>query len=71
MAYIKKIQLPDGTVYDLPSGGGGTPTTVKVDGTSITSNDEADILTMNSNYNASSNKLATASDLPTVILWED
>lgn len=45
---------------------GGTPTTVKVDGTSITSNNEADLKTINSNYNASSNKLATASDLPTV-----
>lgn len=42
---------------------GGTATTVKVDGASITSNNEADILTMNGNYNASTNKLATASDV--------
>ena len=46
--------------------GGGASTNVKVDGTSITSNNEADILTINGNYNASSNKIATASDLPDI-----
>lgn len=43
--------------------GGAVPTDVKIDGTSITSNSEADILTINGNYNASTNKIATASDL--------
>lgn len=43
--------------------GGAVPTNVKIDGTSITSNSEADILTINGNYNSSTNKIATASDL--------
>ena len=46
--------------------GGGTATDVKVDGTSITSNNEADLQTINGDYNASTNKLATEADLPTV-----
>lgn len=45
--------------------GGGTATDVKINGTSITSNDEADIQTQGT-YNASTNKIATMSDLPTV-----
>ena len=50
----------------LGSGDISTPvTTVKVDGTSITSNNEADLKTINGNYNSSSNKLATANDLAT------
>lgn len=44
---------------------GGTATDVKINGTSITSNDEADIQTYGT-YNASTNKIATMSDLPTV-----
>lgn len=38
-------------------------TDVKVDGTSITHNNVADLKTMNEDYNASTNKLATANDL--------
>lgn len=45
------------------SGGGGTATDVQINGTSITSNNVANILT-NSAY-SSSNKIATMSDLPT------
>ena len=45
--------------------GGGTPTDVQINGTSITSNNVANIVT-NSTYNASSNKIATMSDIPTV-----
>lgn len=41
----------------------GTPTNVKIDGNSITSNNEADIKTINGNYNATSNKIATSNDL--------
>ena len=47
-----------------------TPTTVKVDGTSITSNYEADILTMNGDYNSSTNKMATANDVNTRVQKE-
>lgn len=51
---------------NLPiSGGGGTATDVQVNGTSITSGGVANIRT-NGTYNASSNKIATMSDLPTV-----
>ena len=38
------------------SGGGGTPTDVRINGTSITSNNEADIKTEGT-YNASTNKI--------------
>lgn len=44
--------------------GGGTSTDVQINGTSITSSNVANIVT-NSTYNASSNKIATMSDLPT------
>lgn len=54
------------SVYDFVTsqggGGGGTATTVQINGTSITSNNVANILT-NSAYNASSNKIATMSDV--------
>ena len=46
-------------------GGSGTATDVQINGTSITSNNVANILT-NTAYNSSSNKIATMSDLPTV-----
>ena len=46
-------------------GGGGTATDVQINGTSITSNNVANIVT-NTAYNASSNKIATMSDLPSV-----
>lgn len=46
------------------SGGGGTATDVQVNGTSIVSNNVANLVT-NTAYNSSSNKLATMSDLPT------
>ena len=45
--------------------GGGSSTDVQVNGTSITSNGVANIVT-NTAYNSSSNKIATMSDLPTV-----
>lgn len=46
-------------------GGGGTPTDVQINGTSITSNNRANIIT-NSAYNASSNKIATMGDVPVI-----
>lgn len=46
-------------------GGGGSSTDVQINGTSITSQGVANIIT-NSAYNASSNKIATMNDLPTV-----
>lgn len=47
------------------SGGGGTATDVQINGTSITSNNVANIVT-NTAYNATSNKIATMSDVPSV-----
>ena len=47
------------------SGGGSTPTDVRVNGTSITSNNVADIQTEGT-YNSSTNKIATMSDIPTI-----
>lgn len=44
-------------------GGGGSATDVQINGNSITNNDIANIIT-NSAYNASSNKIATMSDVP-------
>ena len=44
--------------------GGGTATDVQINGTSITSNNVADIITKSS-YNATTNKIATESDIPT------
>lgn len=46
------------------SSGGGTATDVRINGTSITSNDVADIITEGT-YNASTNKIATMSEVPT------
>lgn len=45
---------------------GGTPTDVQVNGTSITSNNVANLIT-NTAYNASTNKIATMSDLPSAV----
>lgn len=42
---------------------GGTPTDVQVNGTSITSNNVANLIT-NGTYNSSTNKIATMSDIP-------
>ena len=50
---------------NITIGGGGTATDVQINGTSITSSNTANIRT-NSAYNASSNKIATMSDVPTV-----
>lgn len=47
---------------NITIGGGGTATDVQINGTSITSNGVANIVT-NSAYNATSNKIATISDL--------
>lgn len=44
----------------------GDATIVQVDGTSITSSGVANLQTINSDYNATTNKLATASDIPSV-----
>jgi hypothetical protein len=48
----------------IQGGGGGTATDVQINGTSITSNDVANIVTEGT-YNASTNKIATKSDIPT------
>lgn len=45
------------------SGGGGTATDVQINGTSIVSNNVANIIT-NTAYNSSTNKIATMNDLP-------
>ena len=50
-------------IIDNLGGGGGSSTDVQINGTSITSGGVANILT-NTAYNASSNKIATMSDLP-------
>lgn len=63
--YIAPSQKAIKTYVDNHSGSGGTATDVQINGTSITSNDVANIIT-NSAYNASSNKIATMSDLPTI-----
>jgi len=47
------------------SGGGGTATDVQINGTSIVSNNQANIIT-NSAYNASTNKIATMADVDVV-----
>lgn len=47
------------------SGGGGTATDVQINGTSIVSNNTANIIT-NTAYNSSSNKIATMSDVPDI-----
>lgn len=57
-----KYLRQDGT-WQTVSSGGGTATDVQINGTSITSNNVANIVT-NTAYNASSNKIATMRDLP-------
>ena len=52
------------------SGGGGTATDVQINGTSIVSNDVANIITETA-YNASTNKIATMSDVPNITGKED
>lgn len=52
-------------IDNLGGGGGGTATDVQINGTSITSNNVANIVT-NTAYNASSNKIATMSDVDNV-----
>lgn len=47
----------------IQGGGGGTSTDVRINGTSITDNNVANIVTEGA-YNASTNKIATMSDLP-------
>ena len=53
---------------NITIGGGGTSTDVQVDSTSITSGGVADLKTKNGDYNASTNKLTTESDLPSKYL---
>lgn len=50
------------TLSATGSGGGGTATDVQINGTSIVSNNSANILT-NTAYNASTNKIATMTDI--------
>lgn len=50
-------------------GGSGTATDVQINGTSITSNNVANIVT-NSAYNATSNKIATMADTSTITFRE-
>lgn len=58
------VQLKINEIIDN-LGGGGTATDVQINGTSITSNNVANIVT-NTAYNASSNKIATMADVPTI-----
>ena len=55
----------------LGIGGGGTVTDVQVDNNSVVQSDVAHLKTMNSNYNASTNKLATKNDLPDISTKQD
>ena len=56
---------PLATVDDVSSAGGGTVKDVQVNGTSVLSSGVANLVT-NTAYSASSNKIATMSDVPTV-----
>jgi hypothetical protein len=58
-----KYLADDGT-YKIVSSG-GTSTDVQINGTSITSNDTANILTQSA-YDAITNKIATVADIPVV-----
>lgn len=60
----------DGTTKNIPSSGSGTATDVQINGTSIVSSGTANILTETA-YNASSNKIATVSDLPDITTKQD
>ena len=51
---------------NISVGGGGTATDVQVDSTSITSGGVANLKTKNGDYNATTNKLVTESDIPDV-----
>ena len=63
--YIAPSQKAIKSYVDNHSGGGGTATDVQINGTSIVSNNVANIVT-NSAYNPSTNKIATVSDVPSV-----
>lgn len=56
-------------IDNLGGGGGGTATDVQINGTSITSNNVANIIT-NTAYDASSNKIATMADTSTITFRE-
>lgn len=56
----------DTIALDAGGGGGGSATDVQVDNVSQVVNGVANLKTKNGNYNASTNKLVTESDLPTV-----
>lgn len=47
----------------ISASGGGTTTTVKVDDVSITSNNEANIVTKSGDYNSTSNRFLTENDI--------
>lgn len=53
---------------NITIGGGGGSIDVQVDSTSITSGGVANLKTINGDYDASTNKLATENDLPTINL---
>jgi len=57
------VQLKINEIIDNLGGGGGSSTDVQINGTSITNQGVANIVT-NSAYDASSNKIATMSDIP-------
>lgn len=61
--YIAPSQKAIKSYVDNHSGGGGSATDVRINNTSITNNGIANIVT-NTVYNASSNKIATMSDIP-------
>ena len=59
----------NGTTKNIPSGG-GTATDVQINGTSIVVSDVANIVT-ESAYDATTNKIATVSDLPDISTKQD
>lgn len=56
-------------IKEFVQNSGGVPTNVKINGTSITSNNVADIKT-NGVYNESTNKIATMADTSTITFRE-
>lgn len=58
------ITIDANNVISASGGGGGTATDVQINGTTITSNNVANIVTQTA-YNASTNKIATKNDIPT------
>ena len=59
-------QIGTGEKYSIIPNSGGSTTVVKINGTSITSNNVANIVT-NTTYNSSSNKIATMTDVSNAV----